>query len=145
MHDLSFYQNDNQLVLNIWDWDRISKNEVIGEVRLMISDLLGAYGTNICKTVNIMKKGSTEHVMGHDSEKSTVTLLFSASNVSFSASNVADDIAMAVGNCATAMQATEDSAKGFMGFLQKGACFFFVLSSNMKGDSTKLKQLGRLV
>jgi hypothetical protein len=118
MQDLSFYQNDNQLVLNIWDWDRISKDEVIGEVRLMISELLGAYGTNKCKTVNIMKKGSTECITGHDGEKSTVTLLFSASNVSYSTSNVAEDIAMAVGNCATAMQATEDSGKGFMGFLE---------------------------
>jgi Ca2+-dependent lipid-binding protein len=131
MHDLSFYQNDNQLVLNIWDWDRISKDEVIGEVRLMISDLLGAYATNIRKTVNIMKKGSTECITGHDGEKSTVTLLFSASNVSYSTSNVADDIGMAVGNCAIAMQANEDSARGFMGFLQKGASASFLLYSQI--------------
>jgi hypothetical protein len=75
MHDLSWYQNDNELVLSIWDWNRMSKDELMGEVRLKLADLCGKSGTS---TVNVMKKGTTEYVTANHSEKSIVTLSLSA-------------------------------------------------------------------
>jgi hypothetical protein len=75
MHDLSWYQNDNELVLSIWDWNRMSKDELMGEVRLKLADLCGKSSTS---TVNVMKKGTTEYVTGNNSEKSIVTVSFSA-------------------------------------------------------------------
>ena len=74
MHDLSWYQNDDELVLSIWDWNRMSKDELMGEVRLKLADLCGKSGTS---TVNVMKKGTTEYVTGNHSEKSIVTLSLS--------------------------------------------------------------------
>ena len=66
-----------EMVVTVWDWDRMSKDEIIGEVRLRLADLSGKTST---RSIDIMKPGTTRHVIGKGSEKSSITLSLSASN-----------------------------------------------------------------
>ena len=66
-----------ELLLTVWDWDRMSKDEVIGEVRLRLADLSGKSST---ARVEIMKRGTTKHVFGKHGDQSTITVSWAASN-----------------------------------------------------------------
>jgi len=76
------HDEKQELVLRVFYWSEDSKNDLIGDVRLKLSDLSSFLNTKLDHSSNIVQVIMNEGrpVIGTDSETATVTLFLSASN-----------------------------------------------------------------
>ena len=70
--------HNTKLTLKLWDSDRASEDDEIGEVSFKLANLSGSSSSG---TFKLKAPGLNKFVKGIDSEVTTVTLSFSASNV----------------------------------------------------------------